>query len=250
MRTFGIALAFTFLLLVGVLGSVSALDVEEKAQIKANVNADLGEKGGRANLKAVSATDLEANEDVNSSDIQEANTDINSDSNASLRATSLAHVFNGLGWATSNNTGYFVRVLWVTKTFTDTNSSQDTTQGRGNIKLDTMPAYTIVLDSSTNDSLSFTVKGKNNESDGTLVLNRVSSFANMDIWQGTLTVGSNSYSLNFASKENLLKPTAAEDLANIKNEVKAEIKTDLKGQNITARIGFWERLSNFLKRNK
>lgn len=146
----------------------------------------------------------------------------------------------GHGWAISaDNKGSLARILIVEKS----------DKAKGTIKVGKAPAYKIALTSETATSMNFDVYGKDKAKKGTLILTAEKTLGDFNVWTGTLTVDSASYTLSLATmKKNVKEPSATDRKPKrpkqVGNEGQAAEGTSAK------KTGFLARLKSFFKRDK
>ena len=220
---------------------------EKDVSVRTNAEVRAQEK---QRIRALTAAEVAAeSESEDSSEIEVSLADLDASVSASARAISFARVSHGLGWGVGEENGNFIRVMWVEKTFN--NSDGEETAAKGVIKVYGGRSYNMVLTSETETSMFFDVKS-NKETIGTLELTQKSATNNFVVWEGTLKLDSGEeYVVDIATKESRLRnPKDAKIDADLDVETNASTDAELNDskRGAAARGGFWKRFRLFFGR--
>jgi hypothetical protein len=243
------------------------VNAQANANANTNANAKAKTRAKKAlyveeTVNAVTAEDFSAEvetETESSVTIEDAVLEVESSAEASgegeLKASSFATASVGQGWATTTDEGMFARIVFVEKSFVNTQNNEEVTLNNGFIKLGNNPPYKLVLTAHTEHTLTFdvTARGKD-KATGTLTLESQQSLAGFTVWKGTLKTESKTYDVMVATHNKKLKGNgkiSAETKAEIEEKIKrtyADVDADAQIAAKTARAkgGFWARIKAFL----
>lgn len=208
-------------------GVQARLDNEERLRNKALIKSELKNR-------------IQANQEgFGQMDIDGVIAEIDSETNANLKAVSFTHVYHGQGWATSSNNGEFVRVMWAEKTFVNS-SDEESVRIKGVVKFSSSSAHKLTLVSKTDDSITFDVNAKG-ESAGTLVLDEKAEVANFVVWSGELKLESGeTYTVQLATMKSSVRSNGSGQL---EIDADADGTVDVtKNANAKGNLGFWTRV--------
>jgi len=190
---------------------------------------------------AVSVSNFDESEDVSDLNrIIETSAEIDSEVPKESKESTFAQVSFGRGWAISsgsNQEGFMAKIFWVKKTFVKKNSTEET-KVKGAVKIGNQ-LYKIVLDSETEDSMTFDLKTKSDKNVGVLEINADKSLEGFTVWSGEITINSGqTYEMHLATKNSKVK-----DISSYKNKDKDLDKPNGNGK----KRGFFSKVKAFFK---
>ena len=262
------AIAMAAILMVGLvlsLGFTSADSWKVSSEGK-GINANVAKV--KTGERSVSIGDVDDDEDSdNDFDIRKANKEIDDEVGVEARESTFAKVSIGNGWAISsggNNTtseGSFARIFWVEKTFvisgTSTNATNETnqtnttetTEARGTLKIGS-DLYKLVLDSKTEDTMTFNVVSEKGKVNGTLELEADISLVGFTVWSGTLDIDSGTdYEIHAATKNSKVKGSVEAGGENEDEDkqpgLKGNLNAETRGEG--KKIGLFARIAAFFR---